>query len=205
MEIVLAVLQLVVIGVLILFWRSYFPAYLREKGKNLATTEDIGKITHEVEKVRIFYESQLQELQHRNDLLLEQLRSKQQLRMAALEKRLQAHKDAYMLWRKVRSNVSSPKLDSIVLECQQWWESNCLYLEPDARAAFARAYSAPAFHGELLAQARNAGPGAIPGPMIRDNFEIINKAGEAIVKGVELPTLGELETNDVTEKTTRET
>jgi hypothetical protein len=37
--------------------------------------------------------------------------------------------------------------------------------------------------------------------MIRENFEEINKAGDAIVAGVELPPLGELETKDVTEKT----
>ena len=187
------VLTLLLLGMAILLCRSFFPAYMSEKGKNLATKEDIAKITDEVEKVK-----------HGYDLLLHQLQSRQQLRMAALEKRLQVHQEAYTLWRKLRSNVSSPNLDSIVLECQQWWESNCLYLDPDARATFARAYSAAAFHGELLEQGRNAPPGTIPGAMISENFEIINKAGEAIVKGVELPTLGELETNDITEKTTRD-
>ena len=102
------------------------------------------------------YARQLQELQHKNDLLLEQLRARQQLRMAALEKRLQVHQEAYTLWRKLRSNVSSPNLYSVVSECQQWWESNCLYLAPDARATFARAHLAAAFHGELLAQGKNA-------------------------------------------------
>jgi len=60
------------------------------------------------------YARQLQELQHKNDLLLEQLRARQQLRMAALEKRLQVHQEAYTLWRKLRSNVSSPNLYSVV-------------------------------------------------------------------------------------------
>jgi hypothetical protein len=40
--------------------------------------------------------------------------------------------------------------------------------------------------------------------MIRENAEIMKNAGEAIVRGVELPPLGELETKDVTEKTTRD-
>ena len=34
---------------------SYFAVYLREKGKNLATKEDIGKITDEIEKVKLKY------------------------------------------------------------------------------------------------------------------------------------------------------
>jgi hypothetical protein len=33
----------------------YFAIYLREKGKNLATKEDIGKITDEIEKVKLKY------------------------------------------------------------------------------------------------------------------------------------------------------
>lgn len=33
----------------------YFAVYLREKGKNLATKEDIGKITDEIEKVKLKY------------------------------------------------------------------------------------------------------------------------------------------------------
>ena len=34
---------------------SYLAIYLREKGKNLATKEDIGEITDRVEKVKLDY------------------------------------------------------------------------------------------------------------------------------------------------------
>lgn len=37
----------------------YFGTYLREKGKNIATKEDIGKITEEIEKVRTSTQSRL--------------------------------------------------------------------------------------------------------------------------------------------------
>jgi len=50
--IILQLLILVAYGICILFWKSYFPKYLEEKGKNLATKEDIGAITHEVESVK---------------------------------------------------------------------------------------------------------------------------------------------------------
>ena len=34
------------------FWKSYFPKYMKEKGKNQATKEDIGLITNEIETVK---------------------------------------------------------------------------------------------------------------------------------------------------------
>jgi hypothetical protein len=40
------------------------------------------------------------------------------------------------------------------------------------------------------------------GADVRENYAVILKAGEAIVAGAELPTLGELEAEDVKEKTT---
>mgnify|MGYP001106972892 CR=1 FL=1 len=39
----------------VLLLKSYLPKYFEEKGKNLATKEDIGAITDEVEKVKIQY------------------------------------------------------------------------------------------------------------------------------------------------------
>ena len=38
-----------------LFLKHYIPSYLNEKGKNLATREDVAAITHEVERVRLQY------------------------------------------------------------------------------------------------------------------------------------------------------
>ncbi|WP_446742552.1 hypothetical protein [Silvibacterium acidisoli] len=40
--------------------KQYFPSYFSEKGKNLATKEDIGRITAEVEKVRLVYATDLE-------------------------------------------------------------------------------------------------------------------------------------------------
>lgn len=34
------------------FWKSYFPKYMEEKGKNQATKEDIGLITNEIETIK---------------------------------------------------------------------------------------------------------------------------------------------------------
>ena len=140
------VLTAILLGIVILLWRSFFPAYAAEKGKNLATKEDIAAITDEIERIRSLYANELKQLEHRHDLLLEDLRSKQQLRMAAVEKRLEAHQHAYMLWRKLRTNLHSDNINSIVMECQEWWQCNCLYLAPAAREAFRLAYSFAADH-----------------------------------------------------------
>ena len=61
-------------GALIYFLlKSFIPSYFSKKAENLATREDIAKITHEVERVRSQY-----------SVLLEEVRTKQQLRMAAV-------------------------------------------------------------------------------------------------------------------------
>src|ERR1700730_553321 len=140
------------VGIGVLLWRAFFPACVSKIGENLATKEDIAAITNEVERVKSFYANELNQLEHRHERLLEELRLRQQLRMAAVEKRLEAHQHAYLLWRKLRSNVYSNDINSIVLECQQWWERNCLYLAPAAREAFLQAYFAAADHRSLLAR-----------------------------------------------------
>src|SRR5947207_2894334 len=39
---------------------AYFGAYFSEKGKNLATKEDIGRITDQIEKVKSTYSEQME-------------------------------------------------------------------------------------------------------------------------------------------------
>ena len=50
---VLEILALVGIGVAILLWKYSVPGYLKKKGENLATKEDIEAITEKVEGVRV--------------------------------------------------------------------------------------------------------------------------------------------------------
>lgn len=55
MEIAILILQIVIVvgyACGLLFLKSYFPKYLEEKGKNLATKEDIEEITRKVESVK---------------------------------------------------------------------------------------------------------------------------------------------------------
>jgi hypothetical protein len=173
-------------GILAYIVKSFIPAYLTEKGKNLATREDIAEITNKVESVRIEYAKQLQELAHQNTLLIEEFRGKSQLRLAAAEKRLEAHQRAFTLWRKLITSAHGPEQGKAVDECQRWWEEHCIYLSPGAREAFSDAYWAVCRHPALL---RDQGKQKD----VTDNWDKLMKAGNKILEGAELPALGERE------------
>jgi len=53
---------LIVIIVTGLLLKQYLPAYASQKGKNLATKEDIADITNEIEKTRAEYSIELETL-----------------------------------------------------------------------------------------------------------------------------------------------
>jgi hypothetical protein len=109
--------------------KFYVPGYLQEKGKNLATKEDISDITEIIESVK---------RQHAE--ILEDLKTKNQLRLSALDSRLRAHQEAYGLWREINGSIDTEKLSDVIKKCDEWWGSNCLYLEPAARSAFLGAF-----------------------------------------------------------------
>ncbi len=53
---IVSVVTLAVVAGLALWVRSYLSGYLGEKGKNLATKEDMAELTHKVEGVRMQYQ-----------------------------------------------------------------------------------------------------------------------------------------------------
>lgn len=168
-----------VAGFLVFFLIKYFlPGYLSEKGKNLATSEDITGITSKIEAVKSDY-----------SVLLEALKSKNQLRLAAIDKRLAVHQEAFSLWRELISKIHTDEIDVAVFRCQSWWESNCLYLEPNAREAFSTAYHAAASHKTFI-EARDV-------VLIQQNWARINEAGQVIVETVQLPRLTEEELKNI--------
>ncbi len=178
-------LAALVIGALIL--QKYLPSYLSKKAENLATKEDIATITREVEQVRSVYAERLENIAQQNRLILEHTKRKHQLSLAALDRRLETHQQAFALWWKLLRAVHDDKrIGDVVMECQDWWVKNCLYLDAEARQAFKMAYHAASDHRGFLRPEFDAA-GA------RENWKRITDAAEAIVKGVELPSLGEEE------------
>ncbi len=107
-----------------------------------------------------------------------------QLRLAALDRRLQAHQEAFSLWRQILKDLhNNEKIGNTVMECQEWWDNNCLYLTPDARQAFVQAYIA-ASHYAATMSTRDV-------ELLKHEFETIKHAGDLIVQGVELPTVNQ--------------
>lgn len=179
-------LWLIVFGIGALFVRAFFPAYFQEKGKNAATKEDIAEITHKIEEVKTFYAQQLKVLEHQNAVLIEQMRGQHSLRLAAADKRLAAHQEAFTLWRRLMSAAHTEETQALVLECQDWWNKNCLFLSSRARDAFNGAYFAASSHRMLLQSRSDAAT-------VTENWNYILKAGEEIVAGADLPSLGNRE------------
>lgn len=116
-----------------------------------------------------------------------QLDRQHQLRMAALDKRLQVHQEAYALWRKLLANVyNSDTIGDIVMECQEWWDQNCLYLTSEARVSFRKAYVRALNHDRFVRSKQDV-------QLIEQNWALIVDAGDKLVAGVALPGLGTLE------------
>jgi len=175
---------LLVAGIAYLIGRHALGSYLSEKGKNLATREDIEQITRLVENVKAPYNE-----------LLEELRARHQLRLAAIDRRLQAHQESFTLWRELLGATHTPDVGKTVSKCQSWWEQNCLYLEPEVRQAFVKAYSAAHIHNSLTADRTN--PEAA-----KQNWKEIMQFPEVLFEAVQLPPLSELEKKTVEETST---
>ena len=163
---------------------AYWGAYLQRKGQNFADKEDIEQLTKIVESVRSQHAKDLENLAHENRKVLEQGSREHQLRLAALDRRLEAHQQAFVLWQKLLAAMRTDQTNAIVKECQNWWTSNCLYLDAQSREAFFRAFHAAGNHESLL---KSFDRGAVTAERIEQNGDIIRAAGPAIVQGAALP------------------
>lgn len=70
------------------------------------------------------------------------------------------------------------------MECQTWWNNNCLYLEEKARTAFWKAYM------QALTQKDLVKTGNIE--LADKNMSVIRAAGDALAEAIELPPVGAL-------------
>jgi len=85
---ILSILNFLLILIGWLFVKHHLPSYLMEKGKNLATKEDIELITHKVESIRTQYAADM-----------ERLKSSLTLTVQLLEKRRQVYEEIAQLMR----------------------------------------------------------------------------------------------------------
>jgi hypothetical protein len=162
-------------GVAYLLVKFFLSSYFSEKGKNLATREDIAEITRKVEGVRTEYAS-----------LVEELKARHQLRLAAVDRRLQTHQDAFELWRKIMKALHTEEISQVTIQCQRWWEQNCIYLEPPVREAFVVAYIEASHHNPLVKS-------QVEAHLDRSRLDSITGFPDVLFKAIQLPALSELE------------
>lgn len=149
--------------------REFLPGYFQKKGENLATKQDVAEIT-ELQKA----------VEHRFNELIEISKQRHSLRLAALDRRLEAHQAAFSLWRELVSNTHGDKIGPVVLRCQEWWEKNCLYLEASVRDAFVRAYTAAHTHHrytQALADSK----------ILEENWREISNFPNVLFDAIQLP------------------
>ena len=115
-----------------------------------------------------------------------------QLATAALDKRLAAHQAAYALWwRIVGALHHKEKIGDVVIEAEEWWKNNCLYLDATSRKAFRVCLMLAFNHRDLL---EGEGPrSAEATKLAKESWYQILKPGETLVEGVALPSLGKAE------------
>jgi hypothetical protein len=104
------------------------------------------------------------------------------LRLAAVERRLQAHQEAYALWFELLNALHGPECHNVVVKCQAWWKQNCLYLDPKSRRAFWNGSIDAALYQDLKGQQNP-----------KEAFATLNAVLGYLAKGVGLPTIGEHE------------
>ena len=120
-----------------LFVQAYFAKYLNVKADTLAKKEDLPDlkvIKRELEQVS-------QSIKHSYEELRGHARLRGQLQVAALEKRLAVHQEAYAMCRALVSAAHRTE-DFPMRRFEDWWRDNCLYLTELAADAVYQAYLA---------------------------------------------------------------
>lgn len=113
-----------------------------------------------------------------------------QLATAALDKRLAAHQAAYTLWRKIVSAVHhKEEIGAVVMEADEWWANNCLYLDAASRRAFRACLMFAINHKGLLQGPRSHETTRL----VEKSWGVIMKPRDTLVEGVALPSLGKAE------------
>lgn len=150
---------------------AYLGTYLAEKGRNLATKEDITGVTELIEQVK-----------RQHQAVLENLKAGNLLSMVAAERRLQAHQEAFALWCELYDAMHQPTVNEVAGRCRKWWRESCVYLGPKSHKAFYQAFGAAAVHAQLLASRP-------PADEIKANWAKITEAPRVILGEVALPSL----------------
>jgi len=123
-------------------------------------------------------------------IIINRTNYQKQLKLAALEKRLDAHQKAFSIWRRIVFNLYKDTIGDVVIEAQNWWENNCLYLGVKSRAAFFHCLNFAVHHSDMR-KSRNREYDYKK--EIKESWDTIMLPGKTLVEEVNLPSFGEEE------------
>ncbi len=176
-----------VIAFLLVVIGSFLGAYFKEKGKNVATKSDVESITRKIESIKVESAQKFEALSQANRELLAAEQRRHDLRLAALDKRLEAHQEAYAIWYEYSGAIhDEDRLFELYKKAMEFWKTKSLYLTEAAREAFDEAINAGSMHRSLLQSRAEK-------KEIDANWMSIRSAGGKIAKAVSLPDLGDSE------------
>lgn len=193
----LVLIGFVVVGI---FSKVYFPKYLENKAKNLATKEDIGEITTIVENIRKGSAVELEKLSQQHRFEIQKLDQFNNLRMAALDKRLEVHQEAYELVFGMLEALGDREREiEILKKANEFWKTKSLYVSEAVRETIDRAMIATNAHASTFSGSSPVRP--------EDNRKRISDALRAIEAAVNLPSFAnaaeEEEANKALQRTSR--
>jgi len=111
-----------------------------------------------------------------------------QLRLAAIDKRLQVHQEAYAYWIKIiRAMGDRETLGDLLKQAYEWWDNNCLYFSsPDLATDFRRTITEAGGYETM----RRGGASAT---LLEDIYKQLMATGEKIQSAVGLPAIGNVQ------------
>jgi hypothetical protein len=175
-------MQIAILVVQLLFLVAFVIVgqYLREKGKNLATKEDVGEITSIVENIKKENAKELAALAHERHLDIKRLEQLNDLRLASIDERLKAYQEAYSLAFRMLDAMGNRQQSFVVLKaCTNFWEHRSLYISEAVRVALDKAMIALHCHESTCAESSPVTPD--------ENRAAITQALRVIERSVNLP------------------
>jgi hypothetical protein len=146
---------------------SYVVAYFRKRAEDHAALQALEKITRTVEDVK------------------SELQARHTLRFAALDKRLQAHQDAFMHVVSLAAVFFADReyIVKAMQQCRIWYSENALFLDAEAKRALDSAFNAT--RNQIWRRAKDS----YQLPDEQEQYQTVLSALDAITESVGLPPL----------------
>lgn len=117
------------------------------------------------------------------NVVMAQANRRAQIVTATWPRRVEAHQAAFALWWRLTGLVfKTDELGPVVMEAQDWWAANCLYLSEQARTDFKRMLGLASNHAMLAESYRGTGDESGT-RAVKENWKEIMAVGPILAEG----------------------